>query len=73
MTDPAAEAARSATVILTPDLGRNLPAEVEAPLAARAGDHRPDRKPSRITSPGGSSLPGSWCRPGSLSLLGPAS
>jgi hypothetical protein len=43
MTDPAAEAARSAAVILAPDLGRNLPVEVEAALAARAGDQRPDR------------------------------
>lgn len=43
MTDHAAEAARSAAVILAPDLGRNLPAEVEAALAARAGDQRPDR------------------------------
>jgi len=42
MTDPAAEAARSAAVILAADLGRNLPAEVDAALAARAGDHRPD-------------------------------
>jgi hypothetical protein len=43
MTDHAAEAARSAAVILAPDLGRNLPVEVEAALAARAGDQRPDR------------------------------
>jgi hypothetical protein len=43
MTDPAAEAARSAAVILAPDLGRNLPAEVEAALAARAGQQRPER------------------------------
>jgi hypothetical protein len=43
MTDNAADAARSAAVILAPDLGRNLPVEVEAALAARAGDHRPDR------------------------------
>jgi hypothetical protein len=35
MTDPAAEAARSAAAILAPDLGSNLPAEVEAALAAR--------------------------------------
>ena len=43
MTDHAAEAARSAAVILAPDLGRNLTVEVEAALAARAGDQRPDR------------------------------
>jgi hypothetical protein len=43
MTDPAAEAARSAAVTLAPDLGANLPVEVEAALAARAGDQRPDR------------------------------
>ena len=36
MTDPAADAARAAAAILTPDLGPNLPAEVEAALAARA-------------------------------------
>ena len=35
MTDPAADAARSAAAILAPDLGPNLPAEVEAALAAR--------------------------------------
>ncbi len=40
MTDHAAEAARSAAVILAPDLGRNLPVEVEAALAARVGDQR---------------------------------
>ena len=44
MTDPAADAARSAAVILAPDLGPNLPAEVEAALAARdGGQQRPDR------------------------------
>jgi hypothetical protein len=43
MTDQAAEAARSAAVVLGPDLGRNLPVEVEAALAARGGDQRPDR------------------------------
>lgn len=43
MTDHAAEAARSAAAILAPDLGQNLPVEVEAALAARAGDQRPDR------------------------------
>jgi hypothetical protein len=31
MTDPAADAARSAAVILAPDLGPNLPAEVCSP------------------------------------------
>jgi hypothetical protein len=36
MTDHAAEAARSAAVILSPDVGRNLPAKVEA--AARVGE-----------------------------------
>jgi hypothetical protein len=43
MTDPVPGAARSAAVILAPDLGRNLPVEVEAALAARGGDQRPDR------------------------------
>ena len=43
MTDPAADAARSAAVILAPDLGPNLPAEVEAALAARDTQQRPDR------------------------------
>ena len=43
MTDPAADAARSAAVILAPDLGPNLPAEVEAALAARDAQQRPDR------------------------------
>lgn len=43
MTDHAAEAARSAAAILAPDLGQNLPVEVEAALAARAGEQRPDR------------------------------
>jgi hypothetical protein len=41
MTDPAAEAARSAAVILAPDLGPSLPAEVEAALAARGTQQRP--------------------------------
>ncbi len=36
MTDPAADAARSAAVILAPDLGPGLPAEVEAALYASA-------------------------------------
>lgn len=41
--DPAAAAARSAAAILAPDLGRNLPAEVEAALAARGARQRPER------------------------------
>jgi hypothetical protein len=43
MTDPAADAARSAAAILAPDLGPSLPAEVEAALAARDTSQRPDR------------------------------
>ena len=43
MTDPAADAARSAAAILAPDLGPGLPAEVEAALAARGTQQRPDR------------------------------
>jgi len=43
MTDPAADAARSAAVILAPDLGPHLPAEVEAALAAGGTQQRPDR------------------------------
>jgi nitrogen fixation-related uncharacterized protein len=43
MTDSVADAARSAAAILTPDLGPNLPAEVEAALAARGARQRPDR------------------------------
>ena len=43
MTDHVADAARSAAAILAPDLGRNLPVEVEAALAARGGAQRPDR------------------------------
>ena len=43
MTDPAADAARSAAAILAPDLGLNLPAEVEAALAAHDPQQRPDR------------------------------
>ena len=43
MTDPAAEAARSAAAILAPDLGPNLPVEVEAALAARGTGQRSDR------------------------------
>jgi hypothetical protein len=42
MTDFVADAARSAAATLAPDLGRHLPAEVEAALAARAGGQRPD-------------------------------
>jgi len=40
MTDPAADAARSAAAILAPDLGPTLPAEVEAALDT---SQRPDR------------------------------
>ena len=43
MTDLAADAARSAAAILAPDLSPNLPAEVEAALAARDTRPRPDR------------------------------
>jgi hypothetical protein len=43
MTDTVADAARSAAAILAPDLGRNLPVEVEAALATRGGDQRPGR------------------------------
>ena len=43
MTDPAADAARAAAVILAPDLGPNLRAEVEAALTARDTPRRPDR------------------------------
>jgi hypothetical protein len=42
MTDYVADAARSAAAALAADLGQNLPVEVEAALAARAGDGRPD-------------------------------
>jgi hypothetical protein len=41
--DPTAQAARAAAAILAPDLGLNLPVEVEAALAARGGDQRLDR------------------------------
>jgi hypothetical protein len=41
MTDPAADAARSAAVILIPDLGPSLPAQVDAALAARGTPQRP--------------------------------
>ncbi len=43
MTDPAADAARSVAALLAPDLDPNLPAEVEAALAARGTHQRPDR------------------------------
>jgi hypothetical protein len=43
MTDPAADAARAVAAILAPDLGPNLPAEVEAALAVRGAQHRPGR------------------------------
>ncbi len=43
MTGPAADAARLAAAILAPDLGPNLPAEVEAALAARSTGQRPDK------------------------------
>jgi hypothetical protein len=42
MTDYVADAARSAAAALAPDFGQNLPVEVAAALAARAGDQRPD-------------------------------
>ena len=42
MTDPVADAARSAAAILASDLGPSLPAEVEAALHARStGEQRP--------------------------------
>ncbi|HXL92094.1 MAG TPA: hypothetical protein VN969_24405 [Streptosporangiaceae bacterium] len=40
MTDPAADAARSAAVILSHDLGSDLPAQVETALATRGAQHR---------------------------------
>ena len=43
MTDSAAAAARAAAAILAPDFGPNLPAEVEAALAARGTGRRSDR------------------------------
>ena len=43
MTDPAAAAARAAAVVLAPQLGAGLPAEVEAALAARGTHQRPNR------------------------------
>ena len=42
MTDPAAQAARSAAAILAPELGPSLPTEVEIVLAARHTTRRPD-------------------------------
>jgi hypothetical protein len=41
--DPAAAAARSAAAILAPDLGQHLGVEVEAALAARGAQRRPER------------------------------
>jgi hypothetical protein len=43
MMDPVTEAARSTAAILAPDLGRNLPAEVETALVTRRVGQRPDR------------------------------
>lgn len=43
MTDPAAQAARSAAAILASDLGASLPAQVETALAARGNQQRPDQ------------------------------
>jgi hypothetical protein len=43
MTDPVGDAALSAAAILATDLGPSLPAEVEAALAARGTQQRPDR------------------------------
>ena len=43
MTDAVADAARFAAAILAPELGPNPPAEVEAALAARDTQQRPDR------------------------------
>ena len=54
MTDAVADAARSAAVILAPELGPNLPTEVEAALFAREhGDQRPGQyDPAAIASLG---------------------
>jgi hypothetical protein len=41
MTDPVADAARSAAAVLAPDLGSALPVQVEAALAARDAPERP--------------------------------
>ena len=43
MTDPAADAARAAAVTLAPAYGQNLPADVEAALAARHAQQRASR------------------------------
>jgi hypothetical protein len=43
MTDPVAIAARAAAAALAPDLSPSLPAQVEAALAARDSQQRPDR------------------------------
>jgi hypothetical protein len=51
MTDPAADAARSAAAILAPDYGPNLPAEVEAELQALdAAEQRPGQYDLAIAS-----------------------
>jgi hypothetical protein len=42
MNDPAADAARAAAVMLSADLGASLPSDVEAALAARHAQQRPD-------------------------------
>jgi hypothetical protein len=39
LTDPAADAARSAAIILSHDLGSDLPVQVEAALATRGAEH----------------------------------
>jgi hypothetical protein len=43
MTDPVADAARASAAVLAPDLGPGLPAHVEAALAARDAQRRPDQ------------------------------
>ena len=48
MTDPVADAARSAAQILAGDLGPNLPAEVEAALHARGQDQQ---RPGQFLDP----------------------
>jgi hypothetical protein len=54
MTDLVEDAARSAAIILAPELGPNLPAEVEAVLYTRdRGDQRPGQyDPAAIASLG---------------------
>jgi hypothetical protein len=47
MSDPAADAARSAAAILAPNLDPSLPTQVEAALAARG----PEQPPSRYLDP----------------------